>query len=374
MPVQANEIRLEGIELNTDDRLSHLERRVAAIEKEIAELKKRSAPVSPQAHSEVAEPTAQNGSIENKEQLSQDGHAAHSAPTAQASAAGQTPERLPNNRPVGSSPYLPPLNDTGRLSQREEKDWEHLIARVWLPRIFMFVLLIGLIWGFKAAADAGYLTEGMQSILGFAAAVLFVITGYRQHKGNRPLLAQVLLAGSIGILMLTTFAAHYLYALLNAPAAFAANVIWVLLGLWFSHKLQSEALGILAIAAGVLTPFLVQIEKPSALFLVGYETVLYAGFMVYAIQRRYVKLFYTSFGLLHFAFIIIGAMTGQVHKIVALGAIAQHLILLAAVFLLVGLKQQQRLSLVTSFALTSLWFKIAMSENGFELFIGRTLS
>jgi hypothetical protein len=62
-------------------------------------------------------------------------------------------------------------------------------------------------------------------------------------------------------------------------------------------------------------------------------------------------------------------MASQVHKIVALGAIAQHLILLAAVFLLEGLKKQQRPSLVASFALTSLWFKIAMSENDFELFM-----
>ncbi|MDF2714568.1 MAG: rane protein-like protein, partial [Paenibacillus sp.] len=195
---------------------------------------------------------------------------------------------------------------------------------------------------------------------------IFVYLGFRQHKEKRPLLSQALLGGSVGVLMLTTFAAHYLYGFVNAPVAFVLNVLWVILGLRFSAKFHSQALGVLASAAGVLTPFLVQSDNPSSIFFVSFETILFVGFMTFAMRFDFEKLFYTSFALLHVALVFYGFAAGRDEEIIALGALAQHFILLASIFVQRNWMKLQLMALVTSFALTAVWFRIAMSSFWFE--------
>lgn len=313
----------EMLLLDLSSRVEQLEKRVNELEKEISELKQRNA--------------------------------------------GKTGVVQTHRPQVNVPPWPQPANIQSKEQvKREEKDWEHLIARVWLPRVFMLVLLIGLIWGFKAAVEGGYITEGMRCILGYLVAGVFVYMGYKQHRENRPLLSQALLGGSIGVLMLTTFAAHYLYSFIGIPVAFVLNVSWVILGIWFSNKFNSQALGVLASAAGVLTPFLVQSHNPSPTFFIIYEVILYVGFMVYAIRSNFVKLFYASFVLLHVALMFYGLTSWHDRKIIAFGALVQHIVLFVSIFVQRNLMKQQIRSLITSFALTALWFKIAMPAIWFE--------
>ncbi|GMK43742.1 membrane protein [Paenibacillus glycanilyticus] len=265
------------------------------------------------------------------------------------------------------APYAPVGNPVQKHEIKKEKpDWEHLIARVWLPRIFLFVLLIGIIWGFKAAVDGGFLTETMRCILGYAACGAFIFAGFRQQKAKRPLLAQVLFGGSIGIGMLTTFAAHGLYDLMSVPVAFMIHILFVIAGVAFSHSLRSQPLAMLASAAGVLTPFLLNSDHPSVVFFVVYEALLFIGFMIFALTRKYVALFYQSFVLLQIAFAIYELIADGNEKIVAIGILAQQLALLLSIFAKTGLIRHQLRLLVPSFGLTALWFKLSYSDLTFN--------
>lgn len=257
--------------------------------------------------------------------------------------------------------------------KQEETDWEHLIARVWLPRVFMFVLLIGIVWGFKAAVDSGFLTEGMRCAIGYLVGGTFVFFGFKQHTANRPLLSQVLLGGSIGLFMLTTFACHNWYGLIHAPIAFSLNVLWVVLGLWFSHKFKSQALAIIASAAGVLTPFLLNSDNPSSVFFVSYETILFVSFMIYAIRNKFVGLFYNSFGLLIVALFLFGLIgNGDDVKVAAIGVLAQQLVLLASIFFKSPTMNHQLRLLIPSFAFTAIWFKVAYTDAQFNMLMVAT--
>ncbi|ACT04797.1 DUF2339 domain-containing protein [Paenibacillus sp. JDR-2] len=313
--------------MELDDRVSRLEARITELEKEITELK------------------------ESKQSLYKP----------------YVPPVLPKNSP--RAPYTPVGHSAAQKQEikKEKPDWEHLIARVWLPRIFLFVLLIGIIWGFKAAVDGGFLTETMRCILGYVACGAFIFVGFRQQKAKRPLLAQVLFGGSIGIGMLTTFAAHGLYELMNVPVAFILNIVFVVLGVLFSHNLRSQALAMLASAAGVLTPFLLNSDHPSVIFFVVYEALLFVSFMVFALGRKYAALFYQSFVLLQIAFAIYELIADGNEKIVALGILAQQLVLLLSIFAKTPLIRHQLRLLVSSFALTALWFKLSYSELAFNV-------
>lgn len=250
---------------------------------------------------------------------------------------------------------------------KQETDWEHLIARVWLPRIFLFVLLIGMIWGFKAAVDGGFITESMRCVIGYLAAGAFIFIGFRQQKAKRPLLSQVLLGGSIAIGMLTTFAAHSLYELMSVPFALIVNILFVIAGVVFSNNLKSQPLAVLASAAGVLTPFLLNSDHPSALFFVTYESVVFISFMVYAIKSKFAVLFYQSFALLQIALVIYELIADGNEHIVAIGVLIQQFVLLLSIFSKSTMMSHQLRMLVPSFALTALWFKLSYSDLPFNI-------
>ncbi|MGO4110409.1 DUF2339 domain-containing protein [Paenibacillus sp. YAF4_2] len=280
--------------------------------------------------------------------------------------------RLPANGPFSPTPIRTdhlkkaPHDVVVRPAQQQkikkETDWEHLIARVWLPRIFLFVLLIGMIWGFKAAVDGGFITESMRCVIGYLAVGVFIFMGFRQQKAKRPLLSQVLLGGSIAIGMLTTFAAHSLYELMSVPVALILNVLFVIVGVVFSNSLKSQPLAVLASAAGVLTPFLLDSDHPSVLFFVTYESVVFISFMVYAIKSKFAALFYQSFVLLQVALAIYQLIADGNERVVAIGVLVQQIVLLLSIFSKTTIMSHQLRMLVPSFALTALWFKLSYSD------------
>ena len=72
-----------------------------------------------------------------------------------------TQERNSHNGP--DEPFVTHAASTrvvaaSRIHEKKPFDWD-LFIRAWLPRIFIFVLLLGVVFGFVAAVKAGYLTE-----------------------------------------------------------------------------------------------------------------------------------------------------------------------------------------------------------------------
>ncbi|BAU29032.1 putative membrane protein DUF2339 [Aneurinibacillus soli] len=247
--------------------------------------------------------------------------------------------------------------------EKEPVDWETLLGRVWLPRVFVMVLLIGIVWAFKASIDRGYLTESVRVALGFILAGAFVFLGRRQMVRKHAALGQVLLSGAVCASVLSTFAMHMLYGFIPAVPAFVLNVMWIAGGVWLSLRYESQALAVLSSLAGVLIPFLVESKEPSALFFTAYEVVLYVTFLYVAIKKQYSTLYYSSAILLQLVltiFWIISDVEGA--HVLALGSMVQH------VCLLIFMIRSPRCSLsyygmlLATFGLTTRWMKIGLSD------------
>ena len=103
-------------------------------------------------------------------------------------------------------------------------------CQTWLPRIFVGIMLLGVIWLFKAGVDAGLLTPAIRIVFGIVLSIGFYYIGDIQIKRERQALGLVLAGGSITGIVLTTFAAHYLYGFIPASVAFVCNIAWVILG------------------------------------------------------------------------------------------------------------------------------------------------
>jgi len=262
------------------------------------------------------------------------------------------------------------------LPPPEPVDWEHLLGRVWLPRVFIIVLLLGVLWGFKAAVSAGYLTEPVRCVLGVLVAGGLIYFGERQIREKREALGQVLLGGAVSVLVLTTFAAHVLYGLIGTAPAFAFNVLSVAGGIYLAYRHRSEALGVLATVGGFLVPFLVESNDPNTVFFISYEVLMSIAFLYFASRQSYAVLYYVATILFHLAtfsyFVGVSEDVGGVEYPLAYGVLAHHLILLAMVLLkrTVTGEIMSYLTIYSSAAATIFWWVMLTYDLNPSLFEG----
>ncbi|MEB9784620.1 DUF2339 domain-containing protein, partial [Bacillus cereus] len=135
-------------------------------------------------------------------------------------------------------------------------------CQTWLPRVFVGIMLLGVIWLFKAGVDAGLLTPAIRIVFGIVLSIGLYYIGDIQIKRERQALGLVLAGGSITGIVLTTFAAHYLYGFIPASVAFLCNIAWVILGIYLAKRYQSEYLTIFVAVGAFFVPFLLNSTTP----------------------------------------------------------------------------------------------------------------
>jgi len=181
-------------------------------------------------------------------------------------------------------------------SAYKKKEFDLLkFCQIWLPRIFIGIMLLGVVWLFKAGVDAGILTPPFRLLFGLVLAGGLYWIGNRQIKAKRASLGLVLLGGSVAALVLTTFAAHYLYEYLPATVAFLLNVLWIIAGIFISHINKSEYLAIFVLIGGFFVPFLISSAEPNVYVFLGYETLLTISVLFYAAKKLYSILYFVAF-------------------------------------------------------------------------------
>jgi uncharacterized membrane protein len=242
-------------------------------------------------------------------------------------------------------------------------DLEKQIGQVWLPRIFIFVLLLGVIWAFKAATNNGIITEPVRILLGYLFSLVLYLFGERQVKHERKALGLVLLGGTVTLLVLTTFAAHYLYNFLPPAIAFLLNIVWVGLGLFLSYKHRSEPLSVFVAIGGYLVPFLIESTNSYVFVFGGYELILYLSLFLFAVNRGYIVLFYISLFLLHIVYFINNMYTNAVYdELLFLGILVQHLTLLLYFIWKSEKMQHLLISMFGNFVLTITWVYLVYDQ------------
>lgn len=263
-----------------------------------------------------------------------------------------TPEA---ERSLSSPPHL---DSTLPAPPTPPRDWEHLIARVWLPRIFIIVFLLGVLWGFTAAVSAGFITEPVRCILGIAAAGLMYWQGEAQMRRTRTALGQVLLGGASGVLILSLFASHMLFELLPSILAFVLYILSITVSVFTAIRHRSQALMIITLLAGYLVPFIVNSTHPNIWIFAGYEGLFSMAMMLLSLRYSFRGAYFTAFGVLHLPLLISTLFSPGTNDRPALLTIVvlQHLLLFG-----IGLLRSedsrigQRIALFLSFGLLASW-------------------
>ncbi|SDN46061.1 Predicted membrane protein [Psychrobacillus sp. OK028] len=273
-------------------------------------------------------------------------------------------EQQIHTKPNISQPVRPIIQQQEEVKQPVE--WDVLIFQKILPPLFIIVFIMGIIWGFKAVSDYGFLQPTVKVIIGYVVGFVLIALGIWQIKKSRKNLGHMLLGGSIPILMLTTFAMHQLYNLSGPTVAFVLNLIWITLGVFLTYKYHSQGIGIVAVVGGVFVPFLIKSTSPNIPLFSFYETVLFTVFLWIALKYSYKALYYISVVFLQVAilvFFIFANVPDEYKWIAMLPIFVQHCALLVSLLKTKQLLKEQAYTLFSIMLLTALWIRVIFTDN-----------
>jgi uncharacterized membrane protein len=172
--------------------------------------------------------------------------------------------------PVITEPTPPPAPPP-----RPALDLEQRIGARWATWVGVVVILVAVALFLKWAMDHDYLGPVTRVSVGIVCGLLMLLGGLALHaRRDLPYLGEGLAGGGLGVLYLSLFAAHVLYRLLGAPAAFAAMFAVTVLGTAVAVLSGRLSTAVLAVLGGLLTPVLLQVERPDERNLLAYLLVL----------------------------------------------------------------------------------------------------
>jgi uncharacterized membrane protein len=154
-------------------------------------------------------------------------------------------------------------------------DLEQRIGARWATWVGIVAILVGVALFLKWAFDNAFLGPAARVALGLLAGLVMLGGGLLLHRRRDvPYLSEGLAGGGLGVLYLSLFAAHALYGLVGPTPAFVAMFAVTLLGTAVAVVSSRLITAVLAVLGGLLTPVLLQVDRPDERNLLAYLLVL----------------------------------------------------------------------------------------------------
>lgn len=183
--------------------------------------------------------------------------------------------------------------------RKENRTLENMAGN-WLPKIFIFVFLLGMIWAFVAAAEKGWINAYMRVGAGFIVSIVLYVLGSRSHKKNASVLGSSLLAGSNIVYIVSLFAGNMLYQIIPTPLTMILLAAGVAGGVYISRKYRSQTLIAIIVAGVYLYPFLFGGKQGNEYIFYVYESLVFAGLIYETVKQKYS----VAWNIANYAFIL----------------------------------------------------------------------
>lgn len=183
--------------------------------------------------------------------------------------------------------------------RKENRTLENMAGN-WLPKIFIFVFLLGMIWAFVAAAEKGWINAYMRVGAGLIVSIVLYVLGSRSHKKNASVLGSSLLAGSNIVYIVSLFAGNMLYQIIPTPLTMILLAAGVAGGVYISRKYRSQTLIEIIVAGVYLYPFLFGGKQGNEYIFYVYESLVFAGLIYETVKQKYS----VAWNIANYAFIL----------------------------------------------------------------------
>ncbi|HEV8189520.1 MAG TPA: DUF2339 domain-containing protein [Pyrinomonadaceae bacterium] len=154
---------------------------------------------------------------------------------------------------------------------------ESIIGRRWVGWVAVLLILFATAFFFKYAFDNRWIGEIGRVAIGITFGILMCLGGYRYQQRGWRVFSQILTAGGIILLYLSTYAAFGYYHLVGQKTAFAYMLILIAEAAALSLVYNAPAIAIMALIGGLLTPALLHTDRNQYRSFFMYLFVLDAG-------------------------------------------------------------------------------------------------
>jgi len=173
---------------------------------------------------------------------------------------------------------------TGTPGQR---GFESQVGLNWVNRVAVITLIFGAAFFFKYAVDNDWVGPGGRVAIGVIAAIAALLAGDRLWKRGHKIFAQGLTGLGLALLYLSFYATFSLYHLLPQAAAFLLMMVTTGAAGVFALRYESQAIAILGLLGGYLTPLALSTGEDRPWTLFSYIFLLNLGAAALARVRRW---------------------------------------------------------------------------------------
>ena len=185
---------------------------------------------------------------------------------------------FPLQPPPPPMPRIPPKPSAppkfAQAAHRSSQDLEGTIGKLWLNRIGIIAILIGVAYFLKYAFDSGWLSPASRVVIGVIAGIGIVAWSETFRRQGSKAFSYSLKAVGIGILYLSLWAASQYFHLVPASAAFVAMIVVTASTITLALTQDAEILAVYAMIGGFSTPALVSTGQNHEIVLFSYVALL----------------------------------------------------------------------------------------------------
>lgn len=199
------------------------------------------------------------------------------------------------------------MTDTEQKVQPQRTFEERI---VWaLPKLFMVILVMGVLWGLKLVSDYGYLPNEVKIILAYVLSLALAATAFvmeRKQIGSSAITIS-LYGGAFIVGILTTAASAILYEIIGLTPALVIAVVYIGYGIVISYLKKNEVLTIFVAFTSLLLPYLLEYMDFSPVIILIYVVVLFMmlQFVIHQHKQKlalYIATFFTVLAVSIIAF------------------------------------------------------------------------
>lgn len=188
-------------------------------------------------------------------------------------------------------------------SPKGKSDWEKFIGENLINKIGIAITIIGVAIGAKYSIEHNLISPLTRIVLGYLFGLGLLGLGVRL-KTNYENYSAVLVSGAMAILYFITYFAYDLYGLMPQAVAFILMVVFTLFTVYTALRYNRQLIAHIGLVGAYAVPFLLSDGSGRAVILFSYMALLNSGILVLAFKKYWKSLYYVSFALSWFIFLV----------------------------------------------------------------------
>ncbi|HOW54206.1 MAG TPA: DUF2339 domain-containing protein [Syntrophorhabdaceae bacterium] len=226
------------------------------------------------------------------------GEAQRSAVEAEPVRVSAAPRKIPGA--PGVFAQKAPAGKTEDLTDRLKKqlfDPEFKIGQKALLFVGIVTMVFGVAFFLKYSFEQGWVGPAGRVALAYLWGMAFLLAGHVIKQRKFPAFGLSLFGGGIAVLYFATYAAFQIYQLLPQNLSFFVMVLITVLACATAIVYETQALAILGLIGGFMTPVLLSTGQDNYMVLFSYMTLLNLGILAISLKKRWVLLQYIGFAV-----------------------------------------------------------------------------